>query len=36
MKKQEAQLQQRISTGQIRRQDVARRLGELAFGRAND
>ena len=36
MKKQEAQLHQRISTGQIRRQDVARRLGELAFGRAND
>ena len=36
MKKQEAQLQQRISTGQLRRQDVVRRLGELAFGRVND
>lgn len=36
MSKQEAQLKQRISTGQLRRQDVARRLGELAFGRAND
>jgi len=29
-------LRQRIHTGQLRRQDVARRLGELAFGRAND
>lgn len=36
MRKQEADLKQRISTGQLGRQDVARRLGELAFGRAND
>ena len=36
MSKQEKQLHQRISTGQLRQQDVARRLGELAFGRAND
>ena len=36
MKKEETELNRRISTGQLRRQDVARRLGELAFGRAND
>lgn len=30
------ELQQRILSGKIRRQDVARRLGELAFGRVND
>ncbi len=29
-------LPQRIKTGQLRREDVVRRLGELAFGRAND
>ena len=29
-------LQQRIRAGQISRQDVTRRLAELAFGRAND
>ena len=30
------ELQQRIRSGQIRRQDVTRRLAELAFGRVND
>ena len=29
-------LTQRIRSGQIRRQDVTRRLAELAFGKAND
>lgn len=29
-------LQKRIRTGQVSRQDVTRRLAELAFGRAND
>ena len=29
-------LKQRIRTGDIRRQDVTRRLAELAFGKAND
>ena len=29
-------LQQRIRSGEIRRQDVTRRLAELAFGKAND
>ena len=29
-------LKQRIRTGEIRRQDVTRRLAELAFGKAND
>jgi len=29
-------LQQRIKSGEIRRQDVTRRLAELAFGKAND
>lgn len=29
-------LRQRIKTGEIRRQDVTRRLAELAFGKAND
>ena len=29
-------LQQRIRSGDIRRQDVTRRLAELAFGKAND
>jgi hypothetical protein len=29
-------LQQRIKSGKIRREDVARRLAELAFGKCND
>ncbi len=29
-------LDQRIQSGELRRQDVARRLAELAFGKAND
>ena len=29
-------LKQRIRAGEIRRQDVTRRLAELAFGKAND
>ena len=32
----EKELQQRIRSGEVRRQDVTRRLAELAFGRAND
>ena len=32
----EQTLQQRIKSGKIRREDVARRLAELAFGKAND
>ncbi len=32
----EKSLQKRIRAGEIRRQDVTRRLAELAFGRAND
>ncbi|HIT34146.1 MAG TPA: terminase small subunit [Candidatus Faecousia intestinigallinarum] len=32
----EETLKQRIRSGKIRREDVARRLAELAFGRAND
>ena len=32
----EKSLQKRIRAGQVRRQDVTRRLAELAFGRAND
>ena len=32
----EKALQQRIRSGEIRRQDVTRRLAELAFGKAND
>ena len=32
----EKALKERIRTGQLRREDVARRLAELAFGRAND
>ena len=35
-KKEETTLQQRIRAGQIRREDVTRRLAELAFGKAND
>lgn len=32
----EKSLKQRIRSGQIQRQDVTRRLAELAFGKAND
>ena len=32
----ERSLKQRIRSGQIQRQDVTRRLAELAFGKAND
>ena len=32
----EKELRQRIRSGTIRRQDVTRRLAELAFGKAND
>ena len=32
----ESLLKQRIRTGKLRREDVARRLAELAFGKAND
>ena len=32
----EKELQQRILSGEVRRQDVTRRLAELAFGKAND
>ncbi len=32
----EATLKKRIRTGKLKREDVARRLAELAFGRAND
>ena len=32
----EKALQRRIRSGQVSRQDVTRRLAELAFGRAND
>ena len=32
----DAQLRKRIREGQISREDVVRRLAELAFGRAND
>ena len=32
----EKPLKQRIRSGEIRRQDVTRRLAELAFGKAND
>ena len=35
-KKAERELQQRIQSGEVRRQDVTRRLAELAFGKAND
>lgn len=34
--KKEKSLKERIRSGQICRQDVTRRLAELAFGRAND
>ena len=32
----EKELQNRIRSGEVRRQDVTRRLAELAFGKAND
>jgi hypothetical protein len=32
----EKSLKNRITHGQLRREDVARRLAELAFGRSND
>ena len=32
----EAELRQRIRSGQLTKEDVARRLAELAFGKAND
>ena len=32
----EKALQKRIRSGEVSRQDVTRRLAELAFGRAND
>ncbi len=35
-KKVEKSLRTRIHTGEVRRQDVTRRLAELAFGKAND
>ena len=35
-KSSEKALRQRIRSGQVRRQDVTRRLAELAFGKAND
>lgn len=34
--KTEGRLRERIRRGEIRRQDVVRRLAELAFGKAND
>ena len=35
-KKVEKSLRSRIRAGEVRRQDVTRRLAELAFGKAND
>ena len=32
----DAELKKRIRSGQVSREDVVRRLAELAFGRAND
>ena len=32
----QSKLMSRVRAGKLTRQDVARRLGELAFGRAND
>ena len=32
----DAELKRRIRSGQVSREDVVRRLAELAFGRAND
>ena len=36
MDKTDKELLRRIRAGKVTREDVARRLGELAFGRAND
>ncbi len=36
MEQMDGELKQRIRTGQVRREDVVRRLAELAFGKAND
>ena len=36
MDKTDKELQGRIRVGKLTREDVARRLGEMAFGRAND
>lgn len=36
MKQEYPSLRQRIRDGHLRREDVARRLAELAFGKAND
>ena len=35
-KSKDAELKRRIRLGQVSREDVVRRLAELAFGRAND
>lgn len=35
-KRADTELKRRIHTGQVSREDVVRRLAELAFGRAND
>lgn len=35
-KKRESELKERIRSGKLKREDVARRLAELAFGKAND
>lgn len=35
-KRDDSELQQRIHSGQVTREDVARRLAEIAFGKAND
>ena len=35
-KKGDKELQKRIRSGTLTREDVARRLAELAFGKAND
>lgn len=35
-KEKDKPLRQRIRSGEIRKQDVTRRLAELAFGKAND
>ena len=35
-KNSEAALKKRIRSGEVTREDVARRLAELAFGKAND
>jgi hypothetical protein len=36
LKSGDAELKQRIRSGQLTKEDVARRLAELAFGKAND